>query len=69
MKEETFRIKSYGKSELAIKYFPDSTKQTALKKFRFWLNLNPRLRHLIGIGKSYTPKQVQLIVNEIGEPY
>ena len=69
MKEETFRIKSYGKSELAMKYFPDSTKQTALKKFRFWLNLNPRLRHLLRIGKSCTPKQVQLIVNEIGEPY
>ncbi len=70
MKNEEFVIRYYGKSELAMMYFPELSKESALKKFRFWLSLNPRLRSLISKQiRSYTPKQVRLIVREIGEPF
>ena len=70
MTDETFTIRAYGKSELAMMYFPDLTKETAMKKLRFWLSINPRLRLLINRNfRNYTPKQVRLIVDEIGEPF
>jgi len=70
MTDETFTIRACGKSELAMMYFPDLTKETAMKKLRFWLSINPRLRHLINRNfRNYTPKQVRLIVDEIGEPF
>ena len=70
MKEEPFIIKSYGKSELAMKYFPELTKESAMRKFRNWLRINPRLRKLVSREiRSYTPKQVRKIVEEIGEPF
>lgn len=70
MTDETFTIRAYGKSELAMMYFPDLTKETAMKKLRFWLSINPRLKKLISKKiRSYTPKQVRLIVEELGEPF
>ena len=70
MKNERFTIRAYGKSELAMLYFPEYTKDSAMNKFRYWLRINPRLRHLIGRGGySYTPKQVRLIAEELGEPF
>lgn len=70
MTNETFTIRAYGKSELAMMYFPDLTKETAMKKFRFWLSLNPRLKKLVSKKiRSYTPKQVRLITEEFGEPF
>ena len=70
MTDETFVIRAYGKSELAMMYFPDLTKEAAVRKLRFWLSINPRLRHLINRNfRNYTPKQVRLIVEEIGEPF
>ena len=70
MTDETFVIRAYGKSELAMKYFPDLTKEAAIRKLRLWLSVNPRLRKLISKKlRSYTPKQVRLIVEELGEPF
>jgi len=70
MTDETFIIRAYGKSELAMMYFPNSSKETAMKKMKYWLNLNPNLRNLKPLrAKFYTPKQVQLIVEELGEPF
>ena len=70
MTDETFTIRAYGKSELAMMYFPNSIKETAMKKMKYWLNLNPNLRNLKPLrAKFYTPKQVQLIVEELGEPF
>ena len=70
MKNEEFKIRAYGKSELAMMYFPESTKNGALKKLNRWFAINPRLEQLLkGKATTYTPKQVQLIVNEVGEPY
>ena len=70
MKNETFSIKSYGKSELALMYFPDSTKAAALRKLQRWMQINPRLRDIKGKkAKFFTPKQVKAIIDELGEPF
>ena len=70
MKDEKFTIKAYGKSELAMKYFPNLTPEAAMKKLRNWLNINPRLRKLkTKKQKYYTPRQVRRIVDELGEPF
>lgn len=69
MKQETFTIRAYGKSELALLYSPELTKDAALKRLRNWLRVNIRLRHLLNVkGTVYTPKQVKMIVEEVGEP-
>jgi hypothetical protein len=71
MENETFVIRAYGKSELAMMYFPNSSsKRRALRKLQHWISINPRLSALIGSsGNYFTPKEVQLIVNEVGEPF
>ena len=70
MENETFVIRAYGKSELAMMYFPKDSQETATNKFRNWLRINPRLRELISrSSRDYTPKQVRRIVEEIGEPF
>ena len=68
MKNE-FEIRAYGKSELAMKYYPHSSKKAAMESFRHELQLNPRLRHLINRHRHvYWPKQVRMIIEELGEP-
>ena len=70
MKNERFTIRAYGKSELAMLYFPYMSGDVALKKFKVWLKVNPRLRPLMKVkGQTYTPKQVRKIVEEVGEPF
>ena len=70
MNEKKFEIRAYGKSELAMIYFPDVSKETALKRLNVWLKINPRLRYLLNPNiYNYTPKQVRQIVEEVGEPY
>ena len=71
MENETFVIRAYGKSELAMMYFPNSSsKRSALRKLQHWISINPRLSVLIwSSGNYFTPKEVQLIVNEVGEPF
>lgn len=68
--EHTFRIRFYGRTELAQMYCPAIKDQSAYRKFRAWLMLNPRLRHLCNEDhpRSFTPKEVKLIVDELGEP-
>ena len=68
--EEKFVVRAYGKSELAMIYFPKDSEETAKKKFRNWLRINPRLKGLIDRStRCYTPKQVRRIVEEVGEPF
>ena len=66
-----FEIRTYGKSELAMLYFPNaSSKANALRSFNRWLRINQRLRFLINKRvNSYTPRQVRLILKIIGEPF
>ena len=69
MNEKEFIVRAYGKSELAMLYFPDDSKDNAMRKFRFWLRVNKRLRKFITPKiKYYNPKQVRIIIDELGEP-
>ena len=64
-----FEIKAYKKSQLAMIYFPDYSKESAMRNLREWFRVNPRLRYLINPKiRNLTPKIIRQIVEEIGEP-
>ena len=72
---ETFEIRSYGKSELAMRYFPKAqTPAGALSNLNFWIrrctDLSAALRAcgMARKAKAYTPKEVALIIYYLGEP-
>ncbi len=70
MKDEKFEIRFYGKSELAMMYFPQLDKRSALKRLREYLRASSDLRSLLHVrGCYYTPKQVRKIVDIVGEPF
>lgn len=68
-------IKSYGKSELALLYFPNATTPIgALSNLNSWIRGNKQLSdELRSCGmppksKFFTPKEVTLIFHYLGEP-
>ena len=62
-------IRSFGRTELAQRYFPELTPDGAWHKLRAWLHLNPRLSHFYELrSRTFTPAEVQLIYTELGEP-
>ncbi|MCD7850024.1 MAG: DUF4248 domain-containing protein [Parabacteroides sp.] len=69
-----FEIRSYGWQELAVLYGPDLMPESAGKRLSVWVGTNAALRtELQGCGwrkgkKTLTPKQVQVIVQFLGEP-
>ncbi|MBQ9523809.1 MAG: DUF4248 domain-containing protein [Bacteroidaceae bacterium] len=70
-----FKIQTYGKSELALMYFPNAqTSKGALNNLNLWIDTKPGLRmqlREICISKKahhYTPLEVELIVESIGVP-
>lgn len=71
---DTFRIRSYSKKELALLYFPDSTPETAVKHLMALIRRNDMLWDALQESgyyfksKTFTPRQVQLIVDWIGAP-
>ncbi len=67
------RIKSYGKSELALMYSPHICASGARKKLNVWIERSPGLKRSLeengGLeGCCYTPAQVKLIFEALGEP-
>lgn len=69
-----FKIRSYGYGELAMLYFPNSTKKSASVQLRRWLRKNETLNKQLkdsgfkpGI-KLLTPKQVKILTDYFGEP-
>ena len=69
MQNETFTIRAYGKSELAMLYFPHLCKESASRNLREELKINPRLRQLVNAKThKFWPKQVKMITDELGEP-
>lgn len=75
MKDTTFKIRAYGKSELALLYFPKAwSARGALCNLNYWINRNAELRASLqdcgmsSKSKHYTPKEVALIVHFLGEP-
>lgn len=72
--EKSFSIHSYGKGELASLYSPAIQQQSAVDKLNEWINAYPGLKknlEVIGLRKnsrSYTPAQVRMITEALGEP-
>ena len=71
---ETFKIRTYGRTELAQLYSPGLCPQAAFCTLLQWIDLHPSLlisRLELGASDktwSYTPAQVRLIVEALGEP-
>lgn len=68
-----FRIRAYGRTELAQLYCPTLTPGAAYRKLRQWIALSPGLiarLETLGSGKSrtWTPAEVKEIVEALGEP-
>lgn len=69
-----FVIRSYSKSELAMLYSPFITPKAAVKKLNRWIAIKPGLTERLqdtGMqpnAKCYTPFQVHIIVEALGEP-
>ena len=69
-----FQIRSYGRTELAELYNPQVAPETAWRKLRAWIKKYPgMIDNLIAAGykmgqRTFTPMQVKIIVDGIGEP-
>ena len=72
--QSTFKLRSYGYSELAQLYFPHITKKSASVQLRRWLILNKKLNAsleetgFVSGQKLLTPKQVGLVLAFLVEP-
>lgn len=72
--EQPFKIRSYGYGELALLYFPNSTKSSASTQLGRWVRQNESLKcRLAEFGykprkKILTPSQVRIVVEVFGEP-
>lgn len=72
--DQAFKIRSYGKSELAALYMPDIAPKSAGETMKKWIVKYPGLAGALAAtglenkDKRYTPAQVRLIVEAIGEP-
>ena len=73
-KSVTFCVREYGRSELASLYSPGISSQSAWKKLKLWIKRSPGLgERLAQAGyqnhqRTFTPRQVSLIVEALGEP-
>ncbi len=71
---EKFRVRAYGRTELAQCYLPHLTAEAAYIKLMSWINRYPNLMtRLLENGyrlhqRTFTPRQVALIVEALGEP-
>lgn len=75
MKEQQhFRTRAYGRTELAQLYSPSLAPGAAWRRLAEWIDHYPGLRErLAALGyrpgsRSWTPAQVEAIVEAIGEP-
>ena len=67
--EQNFKIRTYGRTELAQLYCPTVCSQSAYRKLMGWFSINPQLSYLCQQKqRSFNPAQVALIVSVIGEP-
>ena len=72
--EFVFKIRTYSFNELAVLYFPNSSRENASRQFRKWITSNKKLDtklQELGFkrkGKLLTPAHVKLIIEDLGEP-
>ena len=71
---DEFIIRAYTKKELALMYFPKSSPPTAVYHLMCWIRrCAPLWEQLQATGyekncKTFTPRQVRAIVEQLGEP-
>lgn len=71
---QIMQIRAYSKQELATIYFPDTDPHAATTRLTNWIKRCGPLREAVGrcqIGKHskfFSPKQVQLIIDYLGDP-
>lgn len=71
---DKFTIRPYGVGELAALYFPHIQQSSAVNQLRRWVHESPDLlEELQAAGwkryrKVFSPKQVAIIVDHLGEP-
>lgn len=69
-----FKIRPYSKSQLATIYFPGSTEMAVRRHLSRWIARNKQLCESLEStnyrvsNRWYTPHQVRLIVECLGEP-
>lgn len=74
MERTTFAIRAYGVGELAILYSPHLCRRAAILQLWRWINYHGVLKaKLLELGyhsgvRSFTPRQVECIVEHLGEP-
>ena len=68
-------LRTYGRRELALMYNPTLSPGHAWRKLKYWIELNKTLADALaqsGYNRShrpsFTPKEVALIFEYIGEP-
>lgn len=71
---QSFEAREYGRQELAQLYSPDILPESAWKKLKRWIEHYPGLTERLsaigynGNSHTFTPAQVRLIVEALGEP-
>lgn len=71
---EVFRPRTYKKSELAMLYFPNATKESASRNLRRWfMRCSMMMKELEAAGydknRQYLLKsEVKIVVKHLGEP-
>lgn len=75
MKEQQhFRVKVYGRTELAQLYSPTLAPNAAWRRLAEWIEHYPGLTERLAASgyqsgsRSWTPAQVAMIVDALGEP-
>lgn len=69
-----FKIRSYGRTELALLYSPELSALGAFRRLQRWMLRSPGLmQRLEDLGydehnRSFTPLEVRVIVEALGEP-
>ena len=69
-----FQIREYGRTELAMIYNQDISPRSAWRRLRTWMEKSPGLmQRLYDTGyddsqRIFTPIQVRIIVDHLGEP-
>lgn len=68
-----FKLRAYGRTELALAYCPELTPGSAYRKLRQWITRSPGLTERLlrisdGRARTWTPAEVREIVEALGEP-
>jgi len=75
MKVEQMRMGAFSKAQLAMLFFPDQSKQSALRSFRRLIIRNKLLNEILEKNNEYkfshilSPKLVGIIFEYLGNPY